>query len=118
ADDMPLFIGIMLGVGLVVLAAGLGLPYLQARHARASIPEAIVGRHGLFINGTFHPWDSPLATLDRVTLEEGVPEGRLVFHLSALTGPGWLHMVPYTVEVPIPAGEWARAREVAQALTR
>ncbi len=117
-DDMPLFVGIMLGVGLVVAAAGLGIPHLRARRALSSTPEAIVGRHALYLNGTFHPWDAPLAALDRVTLEETTPEWRLVFHLRALNGPGWLHWVPYKVEVPVPVGQHAKAQEVAQALSR
>lgn len=111
-DEMSLFVGIMAAVLLVVTAAGLGIPYLRARQARRSAPDVYIGRGGVLVNGIFHPWRGRWSRLDRVVLEEGPGDARLVIYLRSLTGPGWLHWVRYSVEVPVPAGELATAQRV------
>jgi hypothetical protein len=117
-DDMPLFIAIMAGVGGLLILAALGIPYLRARAARRTTPEAYVGRRGVLINGAYHSWQPPWAALDSVALRQDPTDARLVFSLRALTGPGWLHWVPYTIEVPVPPGEIAAAKRIVQDLVR
>lgn len=115
-DEMPLFVAIMGAVLLVVTLAGLGIPYLRAQQARRSGPDVYIGRSGLLANGAFHPWRGPWNGLDHVALEDGRGAARLVFHLRSLTGPGWLHWVRYTIEVPVPPGELPAAEQVVSEL--
>jgi hypothetical protein len=115
-EEMLLFVAMMGGVFAVVAAAAFGMPYVTARHALRSSHEAYIAEGGLYLNGTFHTWKPPLSYKDQVTLVQDAEGARLVFHLRILTGPGWLHYVPYTVEAPVPAGQEAIAQEVVRRL--
>ncbi len=115
-DEMPLFVAIMGAVLMVVTLAGLGVPYLRARQVRRSAPDVYIGRGGLLVNGAFYPWGRNWSRLNRVLLEDKRGGVRLVFHLESFTGPGWLHWVRYTVEVPVPPEELATARRVLAVL--
>jgi drug/metabolite transporter (DMT)-like permease len=115
-EDMRLFVAIMAGVGLVVAAAAFLAPRAHARRALHSSGEVCIGRDGLLLNGAYHAWAGRLARLDGVELVADQPEARLVFRLSILTGPGWLHWAPYVVEAPVPAGEMSAARRVVAEL--
>lgn len=117
-EDMPLFLAIMAGVGVLVVAAALGMPYLRARSARRAASEAYIGRHSLLMNGGYHSWQPPWAAMDGVALRQDVADARLEFRLRALTGPGWLHWVPYTVEVPVPPNGTAEAEQIVEELSR
>jgi len=115
-EDMPLFVAIMAGVGLVVGIAAYLAPHLHARRARRSTREAFIGRQGLFVNGVFYSWAGRLDRFDSVEIIEDEGDARLVFHLSALTGPGWVRWQPYIVEAPAPPEELAAARQVVKEL--
>lgn len=115
-DNMAAFVAAMLGVLAVVAAAAFGMPYLMARQALRSSHEAYIGSEGLYLNGTFHAWNPPWSRKSTVQLIREADGTWLVFHLRNLTGPGWLHYVPYTVEVPVPSGAEEQAEEVVRRL--
>jgi hypothetical protein len=111
-DSMPWFIGGMVGVLLLLAAFAFGMPYVQYRRAVRSTHEAIIAANGLYVNGTLHTWDAPLAGLDGVSLAEENERVRLVFSLRYRTGVGATET--YTVEVPVPYGQEQAARMVEQ----
>lgn len=115
-DDLILFVATMLSVLVVIAAAAFGMPYLLARQALRSGHEAYIGSQGVYLNGTFYAWNPPLSRKDDVRLRQDADGARLVFSLRIVTGPGWLHWQPYTVEVPVPAGEEDAAQRVVRQL--
>ena len=115
-DNMPTFIGLMLGVLALLAAFAFGMPGVQHRRAMRSSHEAYIATNGLYLNGALHTWNAPLAGLDDVSYVEDGHGVRLVFHLRSLTRVGWVRYEPYSVEVPVPRGEEGAAREVAQLL--
>jgi len=114
ADRMPLFVGIMVGVLLLVGAFALTMPYVHYRRARRSSGEAYIATNALFIDGVLHTWDRPLAGLGGVSLIEDGGPTRLVFHLRSLSRTNVTLYEPYTVEVPVPPGEEATAHRIEQ----
>jgi hypothetical protein len=88
------------------------MPYLQQRRVRQSSGEAYIAANGLFLNGALYTWDGPLAGMDGVSLVEDGAPARLVFHLRSLSRTYATGYQPYSVEVPVPAGEEATARRV------
>jgi len=115
-DAMPLFVGIMVGVLAIVAAAALGIPHLMARRAMAR-PEALIGRHGILLHGTFYSWDAPLNQLQEVALSEDSPRPQLVITLRSRSGPYLAYGAPLHLTVPVPAGELTRARRIAGELS-
>lgn len=111
-DNMPLFVGIMAAVLLIVAAFAFGMPYLQQRRALRSSGEAIIAENGLYINGVLHTWNPPLATLEEVRLVEEGAEARLVFSLRSLSRTSATLYEAYSVNVPVPPGNEAAARQV------
>lgn len=113
-EDMPLFVGIMAAVLLLVGAFAVGMPYLERRRALRSSGEAFIATNALFINGSLHTWNRPLAALKGVTLSEDDGSMRLAFHLRSLSRTSATLYESYTVEAPVPPGEEATARRIAQ----
>jgi len=113
-DNMPLFVGIMAAVLLIVAAFAFGMPYLQHRRALRSSGEALIAENGLYINGALHTWNPPLATLEEVQLVEEGAEARLVFSFRSLSRTSATLYESYSVEVPVPPGQEAEARQVEQ----
>ena len=114
-DNMPGFVGLMLGILLLLAAFAFGMPYLQYRRAMRSSHEAYIAANGLYINGALHTWNTPLAGLDDVSLVEDGEGTRLVFSLRYLTRVGGaIGYETYTVEVPVPRGEKETARRVEE----
>jgi hypothetical protein len=113
-DSMPGFVGLMLGILLLVAAAAFGVPYLQYRRAMRSSPEAYIATNGLYINGALHTWNPPLAGLNGVSLVADEEGTRLVFDLSTMSRTSATGYETYTVEVPVPPGEEAVARKVEE----
>lgn len=113
-DNMPMFAGIMAAVLLIIAAFAFGMPYLQHRSALRSSGEAIIAENGLFINGALHTWNPPLAMLDEVALVEDGTGARLVFSLRSLARTSATAYEAYSVEVPVPPGAEATARQVEQ----
>lgn len=111
-DNMPLFAGIMAAVLLIVAAFAFGMPYLQQRRALRSSGEAIIAENGLYINGALHTWNPPLATLEEVRFVEEGAEARLVFSLRSLSRTSATLYEAYSVNVPVPSGSEAAARQV------
>ena len=113
-DNMPGFIGLMLGVLLLLAAFAFGMPFLQYRRAMRSSREAYIAANGLYINGALHTWNAPLAGLDDVSLVADGEGARLVFSLRYVTRVGTTGYETYTVEVPVPRGEEETARRVEE----
>jgi len=113
-DNMPMFVGIMAAVLLIIAAFAFGMPYLQRRRALRSSAEAVIAENGLFINGALHTWNPPLAMLDDVALVEDGTQALLVFSLRSLARTSATAYEAYSVEVPVPPGEEATARQVEQ----
>ena len=113
-DRMPLFAGLMAAALLVVAAFAFGMPYLQRRRALRSSGEVYLAENGLWLNGTLHTWDPPLAALDEVRLVEDGAQARLVFALRSLSRASATLYQAYRVEVPVPPGQEAAARRVEQ----
>lgn len=111
-DSMPVFVGIMAGVLLLVGAFAFGMPYLQQRRVRQSSGEAYIAENGLFLSGALYTWDGPMAGMDGVSLVEDGGQTRLVFHLRSLSRTYATGYQPYSVEVPVPAGEEGTARRI------
>ncbi len=111
-EDMPLFVGLMVGVLLLVGAFAVGMPYLQRRRALRSSGEAFIATNALFINGLLHTWDRPLAGMEGVSVVEDGGPMRLAFHLRSLSRTNATLYESYTVEVPVPPGEEATARRI------
>lgn len=117
SDALPMFLGIMIGVTVVVAAVAFGMPHVMARQARHGQHEALIGTRSLYFGGTLYTWGSPLEKLDSVNLIHGEKERRLVFRLRSRSGP-YLQFMTYVVEVPIPSGREAEAEELVDELRR
>lgn len=104
--------------GKYVFLAMLGLIFLMGiiayvttmldyRRNKKNLGEAYIARDGLFLNGVLHTWKGLATRLDTVVYEEEAQS--LVFTYVALDRVG-LH--PYTVRVPVPQGQEAKASEL------
>jgi hypothetical protein len=113
-ESMPCFVGLMLGILFILAAFAFGMPYVEYRRAVRSSHEAYIATNGLYINGTLHTWNAPLAVLDDVSFVQDRENTWLVFSLRYLTRVGWIGYQSYTVKVPVPRGEEEAAQRVAQ----
>lgn len=98
---------VMLGLIALMGILAYATAMLDYRRNRKNLGEAYIARNGVYLNGELHTWKGLATRLDTVTYEEEADS--LVFTYIALdrVGPH-----PYTVRVPVPQGQEAKAREL------
>jgi hypothetical protein len=102
----------MLGlIVIIAITAFLSIRFSPFR-SRGRPTEAYVSDDGVFINGTLHTWNVPGTMLSKAEFQAG-PPSLLEIEYSFVTRYG---MDFATVRVPVPQGEEAAARQVAQRL--
>jgi membrane protein YdbS with pleckstrin-like domain len=103
-----LFFGILLFLALVAFIT----PVLWRQQAERSSREVIIARSGLVLNGGLHTWVRPLNRLESVQFNETPGEKALEFEIGAMSRAGMAAYTPYTVIVPLPAGQEADAQRI------
>ena len=96
-------LGLIVIMGLVAYLTTM----LDYRRNKKNLGEAYISRDGVYLNRVLHTWKGLATHLDNVVYEEEAQS--LVFTYIALDRIG-LHS--YTVSVPVPEGQKAKASEV------
>jgi hypothetical protein len=115
AESMGIFVGIMLVIAIIITAFALTMPGVMYRSSLKASPEAIIATNGMYYMGKLHTWNRPLFLMDAVEIDEEKKE--LVFAIKYFTKIGWYKYETYSVNIPIPAGEMAKAKEVVKILS-
>lgn len=118
SDAMPLFVGIMGTVaGVLVLVAFLA-PRWDRKRALRNARETVISENGLYTQGTLYTWGKVAARLRGVSLREEKGRNHLVFSIDAAAQVGVPQYINHIVEVPVPDGEEAAARDLVDRLSR
>jgi hypothetical protein len=105
--------------GVVALLAVVAALAPRMRHARRrrAVAEAIVSLEGAYVFGMLHTWRLLGARVEGAEVAQGKkPVLRVTYSAPFLYGRFFLGRQTYTVLVPIPQGEEARALSVARSL--
>ncbi len=111
-----MWIGAALAVTLALCALGAWhrVRCLRGNAAAGSVPEVLIGREGVWLNGDFFTWAFISARLESVGMAHGSGDVlEINFSSSAKNGRQYT-----TVHIPIPPGREAEAASVLKALER
>ncbi len=114
-DSMGLFVGMMLTLALIITAFAVTVPYFTYLSTLQAAPIAIIATNGLYFMGQLHTWNKPFAFIDQIKLDEN--KSLMVFSFKYFTKIGWYKYESYKVVVPIPRGEFSKAKMVVEKLT-
>jgi hypothetical protein len=113
----PELIGLMIGVGLAVVALMAGAAALSIRISQRRnltlTGEARIGRRGLWLNGALHTWSGGGSFLVDCNLDNSTDPKCLIFSYAAIERHG---PQVHQARVPIPADQLDEAAQLIAAL--
>jgi hypothetical protein len=107
-----LFLGLMLGVLLLLTVVAFSAPRLWRRQALSASRAAIISRKGVVLNGSLHTWSEPMYRLEGVTYDGS----ELAFTIRYPSRIGVVSNPTYVLNVPVPSNQRDAAERVVQAL--
>jgi hypothetical protein len=113
----PQLVGLMIGVGLAIIALVAGAAALSIRISRrrnlTPTGEARIGRRGLWLNGALHTWSGGGSFLVDCNLENSTDPNCLVFSYAAIERHG---PQVHQARVPVPHNRLDEAAQVIAGL--
>jgi hypothetical protein len=110
-DAWAVMIGTFLGIGGLLAAVVVLTTNNNRRQNRRYLGEAYISRKGIYLNRQLHIWHGWGARLECAGYNEPERQLEVTYSVPARTGRN-----EFAVRVPVPDGEYARARAIASEL--